>query len=254
MDMVSQAGTMALGGLLPIVHSFSCFLTTRPVEQIYNNWSERSKVVYIGSLAGILPGGPGHSHQAMHDFSTMSGLPGFAVLEPFSADQIAPILDWAVNSHVGSSYIRLTLPYNHRNELSGCASVQPGKGHLLRRGKNLTFVATNPVLTAEVLKAAELLQLQGIEATVIATPWINIFDKTWYEKALPSNSPLITVENHFVDHGFGSQFVTNLVENGILPKSRILRIGLTELPASGRNEEILKHHKLDSSIATMAAN
>ena len=191
----------------------------------------------------------------MHDFSTMSGLPGFAVLEPFSADQIAPILDWAVNSHVGSSYIRLTsIPYNHRSELSDCAFVQPGKGHLLRRGKNLTFVATNPVLTAEVLEAAELLQRQGIEATVIATPWINIFDKSWYEKVLPSNSPLITVENHFVDHGFGSQFVTNLVENGILPKSRILRVGLTELPASGRNEEILKHHKLDSkSIANLAA-
>ena len=40
----------------------------------------------------------------------------------------------------------------------------------------------------------------------------------------------------------------------ILPKSRILRVGLTELPASGRNEEILKHHKLDSkSIANLAA-
>jgi transketolase len=62
-DMVSQAGGMALRGLLPIVHSFACFLSTRPNEQIYNNATERSKVIYVGSLAGVLPGGPGHSHQ-----------------------------------------------------------------------------------------------------------------------------------------------------------------------------------------------
>ena len=36
-DMVSQAGGLALKGLLPVVHSFACFLTPRPNEQIYNN-------------------------------------------------------------------------------------------------------------------------------------------------------------------------------------------------------------------------
>ncbi|HUK35905.1 MAG TPA: 1-deoxy-D-xylulose-5-phosphate synthase N-terminal domain-containing protein, partial [Vicinamibacterales bacterium] len=35
--MVSAAGGMALEGLLPIVHSFACFLSTRANEHIYNN-------------------------------------------------------------------------------------------------------------------------------------------------------------------------------------------------------------------------
>ena len=38
---------------------FACFLSTRPNEQIYNNATERRKVVYVGSLAGLLPGRPG---------------------------------------------------------------------------------------------------------------------------------------------------------------------------------------------------
>ena len=58
-DMVSQAGGMALEGLLPVVHSFACFLSTRPNEHIYNNATERRKVIYVGSLAGLLPSGPG---------------------------------------------------------------------------------------------------------------------------------------------------------------------------------------------------
>ena len=43
-DMVSQAGTIALTGLVPIVHSFACFLVTRASEQIYNNASQKGKV------------------------------------------------------------------------------------------------------------------------------------------------------------------------------------------------------------------
>ena len=58
-DMVSQAGGgMALRGLLPIVHSFACFLTARPSEQIYNNCTEGTKIIYVGTLAGLIPAGP----------------------------------------------------------------------------------------------------------------------------------------------------------------------------------------------------
>src|SRR5262249_51346703 len=57
--MVSAAGGMALRGVLPVVHSFACFLTTRANEQIYNNATERTKIVYVGTLAGLIPGGPG---------------------------------------------------------------------------------------------------------------------------------------------------------------------------------------------------
>ncbi len=69
--MVSQAGAMALAGLLPVVHSFACFLTPRANEQIYNNATEGTKVIYVGSLAGLVPGGPGHSHQSVRDIALM---------------------------------------------------------------------------------------------------------------------------------------------------------------------------------------
>lgn len=248
MDMVSQAGTMALGGLLPVVHSFSCFLTTRPIEQIFNNWSEGTKVVYVGSLAGLLPAGPGHSHQSVHDLTTMAGLPGFAVLEPFSADQIGPLLDWAFNSHDGSSYMRLTsVPYTHRDELEGCKSIDPGKGHILREGTDITIVTTNAILTSEVLVAVEILAAQGISPCVIATPWMNITDGGWYKQVVPASVPLVTVENHFLDHGFGTHFIATLAEAGALPRAPVSRIGLTHIPASGRNEEVLRHHSLDAN-------
>ena len=52
--MVSAAGGMALEGLLPVVHSFACFLSTRANEHIYNNATERRKIIYTATLAGAV--------------------------------------------------------------------------------------------------------------------------------------------------------------------------------------------------------
>src|SRR4030095_15308120 len=67
--MVSAAGGLALKGILPVVHSFACFLSTRANEHIYNNATEGRKIIYTATLAGLVPGGPGHSHESVRDIS-----------------------------------------------------------------------------------------------------------------------------------------------------------------------------------------
>src|ERR1051326_2179794 len=62
--MGSPAGGLALAGRLPVAHSFACFLSTRANEHIYNNATERTKIVYTATLAGVVPRGPGHPHQS----------------------------------------------------------------------------------------------------------------------------------------------------------------------------------------------
>jgi transketolase len=246
-DMVSQAGTMALGGLIPIVHSFSCFLTTRPAEQIYNNCTEGTQVIYVGSLSGLLPAGPGHSHQSVRDVTAMSALPGLAVIEPLCAAQIAPALAWALHSHDRSSYLRLTsIPYVQRPELAGLESLVPGQGHVLRQGRQAIVVVSSPVLVVEALKAADRLQADGRDICVIGMPWLNRFDTDWFARVLPAGVPLFTLENHYAEGGFGVQFIAAMAEAGHLGARRVRRLGLDRVPASGRNDEVLAHHGLDA--------
>ena len=66
-DMVSMAGGLARAGLLPVVNSFSNFLAARANEQIYNNASERTKIIYACHYSGLIPAGPGKSHQSIRD-------------------------------------------------------------------------------------------------------------------------------------------------------------------------------------------
>ena len=66
-DMVSTGAGLARHGLLPVVNSFASFLASRANEQIYNQASEGSKVVYALHYAGLIPAGPGKSHQSVRD-------------------------------------------------------------------------------------------------------------------------------------------------------------------------------------------
>src|SRR4051794_27521431 len=166
-DMVSQAGALAHGGFLPAVHSFACFLSTRPNEQIYNNATEGRKVIYAGSLAGLVPGGPGHSHQSVRDISALGAMPGMALIEPHCETQVAQALEWAVRDAPGPVYIRLvSVPWALGFE-PPAAPFAAGRGTVLREGDDVTITASGPVMTSVAWAAADALAEHGVDAAVV---------------------------------------------------------------------------------------
>ena len=119
--MVSAAGGMALQGLLPVVHSFACFLSTRANEHIYNNATERRKIIYTATLAGAIPGGPGHSHQSVRDISAIGSVPGLTAIEPCCERESRLAIRWAIERNDASTYLRfVNVPLDTS---ARCASV-----------------------------------------------------------------------------------------------------------------------------------
>jgi transketolase len=253
-DMVSQASGMALGGLLPVVHSFACFLTTRPHDQIYNACTEGRKIIYVGSLAGLLPAGPGHSHQAVRDIASMNAMPGMTLIEPASPEQVGQALDWCVEKAQGSCYLRLvSIPCECPSELQALPPLVEGQGQLLRDGTDAVIVGYGPVLLPQALKAASLLAAGGVSTKVINLPWLNVVDEQWLAGAVAGARLLVTLDNHYLAGGQGQMVRSALVGNNA--PAQAISLGLTEIPACGRNDEILRHHGLDAeSIASRIRN
>ena len=119
-DMVSTAAGMARHGLLPVVNSFAAFLAARANEQIYNQASEGSKVVYALHYAGLIPAGPGKSHQSIRDISLLAALPNVAIVQPGSSEETRALVRWAVEEADENVAVRLVIgPSPRRLELPG---------------------------------------------------------------------------------------------------------------------------------------
>lgn len=255
MDMVSQAGGMALKGLLPVVHSFSCFLSTRPNEQIYNNATEGTKIIYVGGLSGVLPAGPGHSHQSVREISAVGSIPDLVMVEPAHPEEVEPLLSWCVDSHAGSSYLRLaSIPFEIRHAPPKDWSPILGQGMIVRAGRDAVIVSAGLVGVSVALRAADLLSEAGLEATVINLPFLNQVDGTWLAKIIGSVGLIVTLDNHYLRYGQGDAVCSALAEASALDGKAFLKLGVDEVPPSGGSDEVLAHIGIDAaSIATRIA-
>jgi len=249
MHMVSAAGGMALRGMLPVVHSFACFLGTRANEHIYNNATEKKKIIYVATLAGLVPGGPGHSHQSVRDISAIGAVPGLIAFEPCSEREARLAIRWAVEQNPESTYLRfvnvpLDLPYVMPSEYA----LQVGRGVTLKPGTDVALVGYGTVLLSNAWRAAEELAAQGISAAVIDLPWLNRIDDPWVREALGGFKHIVTLDNHYLEFGQGVMVAAALARTGV--RAGVTQIGLTEIPACGTNAEVLAYHGLDgASIA-----
>jgi transketolase len=249
-DMVSQAGTIALSNLIPIAHSFACFLTSRASEQIYNNCTQNKKVIYVGSLAGLLPAGPGHSHQSLRDITAMSSMINMKIVEPVTPIDLKNILNWAVSDSVSESvYIRLTsIPISYSFDINENKTFSIGAGNIIKQGGTIKIFVTNPIIVNEVYKAILKIEKEtNLKIELIYTCWLSDFDILFYEEVFSTKTESIFIfENHYVETGFSTWFLSKLILNNLIKSANCFTMGVTEIPNYGRNDEVLKYHKLDA--------
>jgi transketolase len=250
-DMVSQAGGLALRGLTPVVHSFASFLSGRPHEQALTNSTERTKIVYVGSLAGIVPGGPGHSHQAVTDVASFAAVHGIAVVEPGHPSEVAPIFDLLLDEHQGPSYVRLTTPPVDLGFEWPDAPPAIGVGTRLCPGRDVTIVGAGPVILREAWLAAESLDGQGVSAGIIAMPWANVVDVAWWAHVLAAAPRLLVLDNHVPAGGLGAHLLSKTAQLGW--RGTVAHHAVTDLPLCGANSEVLRAHLLDAEGVAAAA-
>jgi transketolase len=235
-DLVSMAAGLARQGLLPVANSFASFLASRANEQIYNQASEGTKVVYALHYAGLIPAGPGKSHQSVRDVSLLAALPNMTIVQPANAGETQALLRWAVEHAEGNVAIRLAIgPSPRRIELPG-AEVALGRGTVLHEGTDALLFAYGPVMLHEALTAAEALDGR---VQVVNMPWLNRVDAQWLSELVEPYRELFVVEDHAPVGALGDTLRRELEGRSVTV------FGVDGWPACGTPVEALRLHGLD---------
>lgn len=243
-DMVSTAGGVALAGKIPVVSSYTAFLTARSEEQIFNNSSEKTHIIYLGHMAGLLPAKPGKSHIGIRDIANLKSIPNMVMIEPLNEYECGEAFEYLAREHKGPGYLRLK-QFGVKTELPLPDSYKLGKGKgcILREGHGIACIVSCPFLTLNVLDAAELLEPEAISLRVIHIPWLNCFDIGFLKSALQGCSAVVNVESHMIQGGTGETIASLIAQHFQNMTHKI--IGIKEFAQSGANEDILKYYGLD---------
>ena len=251
-DMVSTAGGLALQGFLPVVNSFGVFLASRANEQIYNNATEKTKIIYVCHYAGLIPAGPGKSHQSLRDISLFGALPNFNIIEPCNAAETRQALKWCVDKAEENCMLRLIISPSPRSiPLPENYQFSFGRGTVVKDGSDAVLIAYGPVMLNEALKAGEVLAEREFSVKIVNLPWLNQIDVNWLEQTVADQKTIYVVDNHMHYGGLGDYLLNITMTSKALRHKKLVKFAIEQYPACGTPPETLAFHKLDGqSLAT----
>jgi len=245
-DMVSTAGGLARMGLIPVVNTFAGFLTARANEQIYNNAGEQTKIIYTCHFSGMIPAGPGKSHQSLRDISLLGALPNITIIQPCNAEETKWATEYCVNEAKENCVLRLVIgPSPEKIQLPGDYKLKIGTGVKLTEGSDAILFGYGPVMLHEALTAAAYLKKINFGLQVINLPWLNKIDSDWLKAIIKDQKRIFVLEDHSAIGGLADRLLNELVSNGLICGKEFTNLGIKEYPECGTPLEVLEYHKLD---------
>lgn len=248
-NLVTVASGLAATGKIPFTSSYAAFSPGRNWEQIRTTVClNEQPVKIVGSHAGVSVGPDGATHQMLEDIALMRVLPHMVVIVP---------CDTLEARKATLTLARLTQPAYLRLAREKTPVVttedspfQIGKAQVWREGKDVTLIVAGP-LAYEVLKAAETLAGEGIEATVINSPSVKPLDETTILTAAKTTGAVVTIEEAQMNGGLGGAIAELLSEKYPVPMARI---GVSDtFGQSGTIAELWEHYGLTAPhIAKLA--
>jgi transketolase len=249
-QLVAAAVGLQGVGWRPFASTFAAFLS-RAYDFIRMAAISRATFSLCGSHAGVSIGEDGPSQMALEDIAALRAVHGSTVLHPCDANQTARLVA-AMADTEGISYLRTLRPatpvlYSPDEEFP------IGGSRVLRAGDEDEVALIGAGITVhEALKAADVLAEEGIGARVIDLYSIKPLDvETLSAAAEATGGRLVTVEDHWAEGGLGDAVAAALADSDEPP--RIVKLAVTEMPRSGKPEELLARAGIDAEHIARAA-
>jgi len=243
-NMVGVAAGLSAGGKIPFADTFGCFAARRTYDQFFISANyARLNVKLVGTDPGISATYNGGTHMPFEDYGIMRNIPKLVVFEACDPVSLKKLVQ-ASAYHQGCTYMRL-----YRRPLETIypedETFELGKGKVLKDGTGVTIIATGALMVQEALKAAEILNSEGVSAAVIDMHTVKPIDAELIIQYAQKTGLIITIENHQIFNGLGSSVAEVIAENCLC---RLKRIGVEdEFGEVGTQEYLQERYKLTAA-------
>ncbi|HKP17135.1 MAG TPA: transketolase [Gaiellaceae bacterium] len=248
-QMLAAAVGLHARGWNAFASTFAAFLS-RGYDFIRMAAISRVNLRLTGSHAGVSIGEDGPSQMALEDIASLRAVHSSSVLQPCDANQTAKLVA-AMADTDGIVFLR-TLRPNTPVIYDADEEFTVGGSRVLRSSDDdeITLVGSG-VTVPEAVKAADALAEDGINARVIDLYSIKPIDSETLRAAAEATARIVTVEDHYPEGGVGDAVLAALAETG--EQARVVKLAVTEMPHSGKPDELLHAYGIDAEGIASAA-
>jgi pyruvate dehydrogenase E1 component beta subunit len=209
----------AMAGLKPIIEFMTFNFAMQAMDQIINS---AAKTLYMsgGQMGAPIvfrgPNGAAARVGAQHsqDYSAWySSVPGLKVVAPYTAADAKGLLKSAIRDPNPVIFLENEILYGQTFDVPDLEdfTVPIGKARIARAGTDVTIVSFSIGMTY-ALKAAEILNSEGIEAEVIDLRTLRPMDTETILASVRKTGRCVTVEEGWAQSGIGCEIMARIME------------------------------------------
>ncbi len=236
---VDIAAGQAKMGLRPIVCVYSTFLQ-RSYDQIFQEVSlQNLPVIFCIDRAGLV-GSDGPTHHGLMDIGFMRMMQNMVLVAPANGKEMALAMEFALKSNKPTA-IRYPKEFISDDEYQQKEFSKPfnmGESITLKSAESDIVIVGYGTMAIEAMKAAEILKIDNINASVINARFAKPIDEK-IVSLIADGKSIITVEDHNVSAGFGSAVLEAAAQASInCANVSVLGAGDEFIMADSRNAQM----------------
>ena len=228
---VAMAGGMAKQGLIPVFAVYDSFLQRGYDMLVQDMALEKLHGVLAVDRCGLV-GADGETHHGCLDY--LSQIPGMTVLAPASFAELRRMLRRAVLD-MTTGPVAVRYPRGGEDGYDGDCGDEPVT--VLRQGTDAAIV-TYGILTGQALRAAELLEKEGVSLRVVKLNRVAPLDGDGICRALDGVKRVVAAEDQLRAGAVGERLGALLLERGAGIERYALRNAGEALPAQGSTAQL----------------
>lgn len=239
---IGLAAGMALRGHKAIFYNIAPFVIMRPYEQVRNDICYQNlPVILIGTGSGLTYAPAGMTHYAIEDIALAYTMPNLDIFSPADPIEAKKCFEYAYNSK-NPAYIRVPKAGEatiHKNE-----DIDITKPIVIKKGcDGILFVHSSMIDEIDTLD--KLLQEQNINLSFATVPMITT--KYKFEDLLKDYEHIFTLEEHYLNGGFGSILTNYVNDNDICKKVTKFGIKNEYIHKIGNRDYLREYYGINAS-------
>lgn len=210
---VTLAAGMAKNGLRPFVAIYDTFMQ-RAYDQVIEDVAlQNLPVVFLMDRAG-LGGDDGPTHHGVFGLNWMRQIPNLKLFNPRNIRELSAMMERALALDCPVA-IRYPKAEGKRQADYPFVSFQEGRFEILKRGRDVSLIATSQILDTAI-EIAEKLEEEGVSAEIVNASSVKPLDRRYLSDLGERNMPYVVIEENQYAGGLASSIMENALENNLI--------------------------------------